>query len=769
MDTHELVDRGRQAIFKRADSTLSRLGYDFAPKLVETSDANRGRFFFEPESVNDRLSLLRERFPHQAELIVQQADKALRHEFDLLGYEDLNYGNPIAWHADLVNGKTAPKKAFYKIRYLDFDQVGDSKVVWELNRHQHLVTLAKAYRLTDDARYADEIFRQWRHWHAENPYPIGINWVSSLEVAFRSLSWHWTYQLLAETPGLTRGFRSEWLRAQALNGRHIERYLSTYFSPNTHLLGEAVALLFLGTLCPELGRARHWKSLGWEIVLNEARRQVCPDGFHFERSTYYHVYALDFLLHATIAASLNDLTTPNEFEKALEAMLHALMLLGRTGSPPSLGDDDGGRVFDPRRNRSEHMLDPLATGAVLSHRPDFKSVAGDLREETIWLLGRAGLEEWDAIPLQPAAAVSASLPSAGLCLLVSTDPPSQLVISAGSGARHSQAHRHADALSVSLHSQGHALLVDPGTFTYVGDNSERDSFRSIAMHNTLRVDGMSQGEPGGGPFAWKQTPGAAKVDHWITGETFTLFVGSHDAHSRLSSPAVHRRWVLALKSGLFLIRDAACGSGKHRLDISWRFGPEMQMHGEHLFRVKADLVGLAIICPEKHGWSESVQKDVWSPVYGKKQSVTVLNFGTTTALPAEFVTVIVPLKEVGGIPGKLERSTALGSTVQTYRYTSRSGEHIFFFTEKGHPWNVGHFASDAEVVCWQRSNDGEEKVICCNGSYVEIEGRRVLNCTKRVSRCELVSGGSRHEVYASEPECLQDKAESCHPQQVSSD
>src|SRR6202008_22536 len=104
----------------------------------------------------------------------------------------------IDWHADRVHGVGAPRKLFYQIHYLDFDEVGDSRVTWELNRHQHFSTLAKAYWLTGDKKFADEVFRQWYHWHAENPYPVGINWASSLEVAFRSLSWLWTYFLLAD-------------------------------------------------------------------------------------------------------------------------------------------------------------------------------------------------------------------------------------------------------------------------------------------------------------------------------------------------------------------------------------------------------------------------------------------------------------------------------------------------------------------------------------------------------------------------------------------
>ena len=343
------------------------------------------------------MDLLRERMPQQAETIVKRAEKICRHRFDLLGYEDLDYGREIDWHSDRVHGKRAPHDLWFKIRYLDFASVGDAKVTWELNRHQHLVTLAKAYRLTKDLRFASELIVQWRHWQKVNPYPRGINWASSLEVAFRSLSWLWVYFLLEGTPAITPEFREQWQRAMALSGRHIELYLSTYFSPNTHLLGEAVALLFIGALCPELRSSSRWKRRGWEIVLRESERQVRPDGFYFEQSTYYDVYALDFLLHARVLASLNDMPFPPEYDRRLEQMLDALAVLCRAGAPTRWGDDDGGRVFDPQRNRAEHLSDPLAAGAVLFGRDDFKFLAGGLREETLWLLGEQGVVEFDRL------------------------------------------------------------------------------------------------------------------------------------------------------------------------------------------------------------------------------------------------------------------------------------------------------------------------------------------------------------------------------------
>jgi hypothetical protein len=371
MDRAELRDRIRQELAKRKDGLLSHIGYGFARNRRNSAPIKASNFFFSADTVDEILTLLRHRAAGQVEEIVNRAESICRHRFDLLGYENLDYGNPIDWQLDAVHGKIAPRKLSHKVRYLDFAEVGDSKVTWELNRHQHLVTLAKAFRLTGDARYADEILLQWRQWQRDNPYPIGINWASSLEVSFRCLSWIWTYELLKGSPGLPE-FRNEWLRGMALHGRHIERYLSTYFSPNTHLLGEGVGLFFLGVLCPELAAAERWKALGWEIVVREADRQVQADGFHFEQSTYYHVYALDFFLHSVVLASANHIPVPKSLDDTLERMLTALCLLGRDGSPPRFGDDDGGRLFDSRRNRSEHLLDPLATGAILFQRGDYK-------------------------------------------------------------------------------------------------------------------------------------------------------------------------------------------------------------------------------------------------------------------------------------------------------------------------------------------------------------------------------------------------------------
>src|SRR6185437_15379030 len=99
---------------------------------------------------------------------------------------------------------------------------------------------------------------------------------------------------------------------------------------------------------------------------------VRADGLHFEQSLYYHVYAIDFFLHARILAARNGIAIPSDYDATIERMLNAMAVLGRTGHVPRIGDDDGDRLFDGQRNRPGHMLDPLATGAILYRRGDFK-------------------------------------------------------------------------------------------------------------------------------------------------------------------------------------------------------------------------------------------------------------------------------------------------------------------------------------------------------------------------------------------------------------
>ncbi len=756
MDRAEIADRVRQRVRSRLDWFRYKTGGDLAPLIAPVVSGPDPHFFFASNAVSSLCDRLRELLPETAQQIVERAQRICQHRFDLLGYDSVDYGAKIDWHADRVHDRRALRKPWFQIRYLDFDEAGDSKITWELNRHQHLVTLAKAFRLNSNPRFAQEIFLQWEHWHSENPYPLGINWASSLEVGFRSLSWIWMYFLLADSPVMPTNFRATWLRSLAVSGRHIELYLSTYFSPNTHLLGEAVALFFIGTLCPEIPSAERWQKLGWQIIQQEAQRQIRTDGLYFEQAMYYHVYALDFFLHAVLLASANGISIPEQLDRTIESMLNALAVLARGGGVARFGDDDGGRLFDPARNRTAHLLDPLATGAILFGRGDFKALAGGLREETMWLLGEAGVEEFGRIAAVTPSSESAALADSGFYVMSSADLGHKLVIDCGPFGAGSAGHGHADALSITATAGSRELLIDSGTFEYVGGGFERDRFRGTRAHNTLMVDGLDQAEPSG-PFAWKNLPNVT-AEVWITGKTFDLFAGSHDGYARLPSPVVHRRFVFSLKSRFCLVRDLAIGTREHQLehqlDLLWHIAPEFREHADQKNYFVYGDEGFRFVTVDGNAWKRNVERHPHSPVYGKQDQHNVLHYSATTRLPAEFVTLLLPSPSPEIVDHKLTMiASEVGSAVSRYRYQAGNEEHDIFFGD-GSRWNQTGWSSDAEFLYASRSGSGDRAIlIWCNGTFVDWNGRTLVKSTRPVSHCEI-SGHEVPEVVCSDNDAI---------------
>ncbi|MGH9511287.1 MAG: alginate lyase family protein [Terriglobales bacterium] len=742
MDWEERRARLAQEISKRADLALYRCGL-LSDRNQPGSAAVPGQFFFAGAELRDRISLLKEKLSGEVEGIVREADEICRHRFRLLGYENLDYGAEIDWHLDAVHGKRAPMKPWFKINFLDFDEAGDHKIIWELNRHQHLVTLAKAWRLTHDERYATEVQAQWYSWRRANPYPMGINWASSLEVAFRSLSWIWVLSLMEESVEVG-GFRRDVIGALARNGRYISRYLSTYFSPNTHLLGEAVALFFIGTMFPEIAAASRWRDHGWRIALREAQRQVRPDGVYFEQSLYYHVYALDFFLHARILAERNGIEIPAEYDAVLQKMLDVMSAVSQAGLAEGFGDDDGGRVFNPRRNRAEYLTDPLAVGGILFRRNDLLRNVG-LTEEAVWLFGERGSSDFDRFVGKSGKAGSASFGAGGIYVMGSGEKaPLQMIVDAGPQGTGRSGHGHADALSLTVAVSGRRWLVDPGTFCYVCE--ERDRFRGTAAHNSLAVDGMDQAVPDG-PFAWKSIP-QVSCEQWIEGESFTLFAGSHTGYMRLADPVLHRRHIFHLHAKFWLVRDVVEGRSEHLLEINWHFASDVALDKiangfisrpkDLLCADKAGVEGLTILPVEGMGWTDTIEADSVSPAYGKKDPAPTLRFSRRAKLPGEHGTLLLPLA-MHEEAGKLlcVRLSEKDKSPSVYCYEGQGGKRYMIFADfQGGRWSWNEWTSDARFLCFSLENGRLADLVFCEGREISVKGMPVLQHPRRLERFE---------------------------------
>jgi hypothetical protein len=571
-------------------------------------------------------AFVRANFPAWIEKAVREADVLCEHRLELLGFGIVDLGPEIDWHRNPVTGIEWPRRF-----WADYDPVndlayGDSKVVHELNRHQHLPRLGKAYYLTGDERYASEAIAQIESWIAQNPQGMGINWQSSLEIAIRVLSWLWTICFLLPSPAFTRAFTLTVTQSLFAQLRHVCSYLSVYSSPNTHLIGEAAAL-FVGGLLLDGAEARQWRDIGANLLAQTIRRQVLDDGVHCELSTGYHCYAADFYLQALILARRNSFDLPPDLPKKVEQMLEFVMQVTRPdGAIPQLGDDDGGRALALDRKDYRCYLDGLSSGAVLFGRPDFKWQSRAFQEETLWLMGSGACASYAALPDERPEGNRRIFEEAGYVVLRTgwDARDSHAVFDCGGLGAPTGGHGHADALSLVLFSNGRDVLIDSGTYVYNGAPECRDYFRSTSAHNTVVVDDCDQSRQAG-TFQW-QTRAEARALPAAADSA----AGEHTGY-----PLVHKRQVHFRESGEFVIADELLGTGVHTFDFFFHFPPGADS------REMLALLSFSTTVPSQ---AEIIEGWV-SPRYGARTPANVLHVRVKNMAPLFATTVIQPFRK----------------------------------------------------------------------------------------------------------------------------
>jgi hypothetical protein len=602
-------------------------------------------------------SLFRRRFPVECERLLRRADRAVAGRFDLLGLCDVSFGHPIDWQLEPLSQKRTGNAHWSAINYLDPDVAGDKKITWELNRHGHFVTLGQAYLLTKNDRYAEAFIDQLTSWLEANPPCRGINWASSLEVAIRCIAWLWALPCFAWSRRLSPTIIWRVLKSLVQQGGHVESYLSHYFAPNTHLTGEALGLLYLGTALPWVTDAARWRELGLRILLEQLPRQVQPDGVYFEHASYYHRYTTDFYVHTMLLARARGLVLPQAVSQTLGRLLDHLLWITRPDGRSTLyGDEDGGRLLALHQREASDFRDTLQVGAALCGEGTWKWAAGPAGPEVLWLLGPEGLETYDRLwSVEPDSLVR-RFPASGFVVLRDgwSKRSTYVFVDAASHGAMNYVHAHADALSFEYASGGVTWIVDPGTYTYTKDPALRDQFRTSSGHNTLVVEGQSQSQPNG-PFSWSQVADTTLQEVTATAEAASC-KGEHNGYERLDPPVRHQRSIQLVKrpdraSGTYLIiEDRVMTAGSYRYQLRFHLAPDCKpAHGHGRFVVHHPnglelAVGIWLV-DEKRGAEAlpiSVENGWVAPEYARRVRSSVLVINAQGTGDRTLVTVLAP-------------------------------------------------------------------------------------------------------------------------------
>jgi len=609
---------------------------------AESTDAywarlQRAPFFISIAERTQMAEAFRARYPDAAVVIVDAANRVLRHEFDLLGSGRINLGRTLPWHSDFKTGREWPMQYSPDIEYAELERPTDVKVPWELSRCQHFTTLGQAYWLTGDDRYAREFVHEVEDWNARNPWGHGVNWVCAMDVALRAVSWIWGFHFMSGSPACAApAFRGAFLRALYLHGEHVATHIERSDVNGNHYLCDAVGLVFLGSFFRATAKGQAWLSTGRDMVTAEIFNQTSEDGVDFEKSTAYHRLVLEaFLTCGVLLARAGEPFSP-EWQLRLTRMLEFVAAYVKPdGRVPLVGDADDGRIQKLGTQALGDHRYLLSTGAALLGRADFKQAAGRFGDESFWLLGPAGAVAFDAIDAAPPLE-SKAFPDGGFFALRSER--AHAFVDCGEVGMHGRGgHGHNDILSFELWLDGMNLITDCGAYLYTASREWRNRFRSTAFHNVVQVDGEELNRFISPDQLWQLHDDARPRDvAWTSDARLDYFRGSHTGYLRLTPPVTVTREMILLKdSPEVIVRDTIAGTGTR--DLIWRFHLDPD--------VTAEIAGpdIRLSTNGRAAWLQPISipteltmtvEDGWlSPSYGVRSAIRVVVLRGRVGLP----------------------------------------------------------------------------------------------------------------------------------------
>ena len=289
-----------------------------------------------------------------------RADEIRAGRFHALGTDWPAYAGTPNWHLDPVSGREWPRDLFcFDVSYRTEQNLGDVKLVWEINRLQYLVPVVVFAAAAADRSLSRLCVEHVLSWIDANPPFRGVNWSSGIELALRAFS---IALVLSLVP---RGVLSdeEAARIGAALEAHLywlRRYPSRFSSANNHLVAEAAGVAILALLLPEVPLTGPSFAAAVKTLNDEVLKQILPDGAPAEQSPTYGAFTIELVLAAEALARVagRALLSPAAGERLALFADFVAGIAGPVGPVPRIGDDDEGRVVSGEET-APRMYDPL--------------------------------------------------------------------------------------------------------------------------------------------------------------------------------------------------------------------------------------------------------------------------------------------------------------------------------------------------------------------------------------------------------------------------
>jgi hypothetical protein len=566
---------------------------------------------------------------------------------------------PIHWHLDLSTGREFPKSFAHKID-IRSDKYGSAKHVWEVNRMQFMLHIAMLYKKSGDAKYLDLFCYHLTSWKNENPYMVGVNWYSNIEVNLRLICWYYCWQvfdvenLRASNTDFAKFVDSIWLPLIFEHAEYSYNHPSLCSSANNHLISEYAGLFVAACKwdIPHREARLKYAKVGLE---REILLQNSAEGVNREEAAEYIQFIDDFFLIAAVAGR----HAGNEFSDAYNERLHAMArymnaFLDGNFNYPMYGDGDDGFVLRPDAGgHFNNFKSLLVSFATYFEDGSLKRANVVWDEKNELLFGDAGRKTFESLNVADERETldgNHFYPESGHFIFRKAVEPcnAEKSFDGFTGVRETYlhfdaaplgflsiaAHAHADALSFILHVDGMPVIVDPGTFTYHTHKDLRRYFVSTLAHNTVCVNGKNQALQAG-PTLWLAHYHCKTLN---VGENFVE--ATHDGYRKDGVEHV-RKVEYNREKDEFTITDTLHGFSPFTVEIPFHLHPtaKVQLDGA---LATVDVSGARrVVMALDRKLSYSIREDGWySEHFGEKVPTKFLYAKMECKESVEFVTTI---------------------------------------------------------------------------------------------------------------------------------
>lgn len=510
--------------------------------------------------------------------IKRDAQRLLSGEYQIYNFDAYRLTD---WLSDPISGKRINSSIGTSlIRTANLVNNTDVKNFWEQGHLHPIVTLAQAYMLTSEEKYAEKVKNIIFDFSVNNDCGKTISWKCAMDVAIRLANLVCASFMIKDS----KAFKENADGLSGIIAEHTAFVANNYEDkgkfPNNHYLSDLAGVIFGSVFITETRGDKTFEKYLTDALVRlekETARQINEDGSDYENSTYYHCFVCELLCEVVSLLEENHIAFSQEIKQTAQKALDIVKSLdGFSGKMPLIGDQDGSRLF--------HWY-----GCFDIDRCNFRSLSRFSQNEA-----KAKL-------------------CGGLGLYLIENGKWRVFFKCGDiGTGGKGTHDHNDQLSVCVYYDGIPVVIDSGTYCYTASTQERMAFRCVKAHSTVFFGDKEQND----------INDLFSVKTQNQGQLLKVEENSISGEFKYSDDTIHRRSVTVEEKRVIISDEAVNSTGKARFIIS----PEYNMgKSEDALTLASENQTLLI---KTDGEAHKDCCEV-SRAYGKKEGTTCIDVDLT--------------------------------------------------------------------------------------------------------------------------------------------